>query len=191
MSPILDSLGSAKGFGWSSLVAAPVFDSIASYTGDTVSSSFSFSNIPQTYKHLQIRYLGQNIGASGGTIYARFNDISSTGYAFQYIRGNRSSLSHTGSLTSNSFIDELGRTYGNPNVYMYTGIIDIYDYSNSSIKKAVSSFNGWDVGTGGLVQMTSGISQSTAAITKITFTASAGSTFNSNSWWGLYGIKGA
>ena len=54
MSPILESIGSVKGFGWGSFSIPPSFESIATVTVASNAYSVDFTSIPQTYNSLQI-----------------------------------------------------------------------------------------------------------------------------------------
>ena len=63
MSPILESIGSVKGFGWGAFAETSAFNSIASTLGGN--SSIIFDSIPQTYKHLQLR-MTLGVNASSG-----------------------------------------------------------------------------------------------------------------------------
>jgi hypothetical protein len=56
VSPILESIGSVKGFGWGAAgLLPPSYESIATVniTGNT--STVNFNSIPSTFKHLQLR----------------------------------------------------------------------------------------------------------------------------------------
>jgi len=63
MSPILGARGglSASAYGFTSAVVGPGdYESIQTVTvGSTSQSSISFTSIPSTYKHLQIRYISR------------------------------------------------------------------------------------------------------------------------------------
>lgn len=83
MSPILDSIGSVKAFGWGS---PSIFNSsyitIATVNLTTTSSVLiEFNNIPQTYKHLEVRAFVRTEGGNvAGGIPIAFNASTSTDY---------------------------------------------------------------------------------------------------------------
>ena len=69
MSPILQGLanGSARGYGgYLPLGAAGAFESIASITLSSSTVNNDFTNIPQTYAALQIRFIGRLDDAGSG-----------------------------------------------------------------------------------------------------------------------------
>lgn len=182
MSPILDSIGSVKGYGWGSLLALSSFESIATATG---SGNFSFTSIPSTYQHLQLRihFTTTNTGMPLGI---RFNNDSSSLYAYHKLTGSGISVEAGANINDNY----IGLFYGNgfvatqPNV----AIIDIHDYASTSKNKTVRSFAGNDVnGSGGMIYLESGLWRSTSAINRIDSTFLTG---NSNVSIALYGIKG-
>ena len=58
------------------------FDSIASATGTGSSGTITFSSIPQTYKHLQIRGIGRLDVVTGGvSTRIRLNGDTTSNYA--------------------------------------------------------------------------------------------------------------
>jgi len=81
---ILDS-GGAGGAG------AGAFESIATLSGSGV-STVTFSSIPSTYKHLQVRMFGQAAGGSGGVVRMRFNGDTGTNYTAHYLTGYGSTV---------------------------------------------------------------------------------------------------
>ena len=69
-------------------------------------------------------------------------------------------------------------------------VIDILDYANTNKYKTLRVLTGIDVnGSGGYVQLSSGLWQSSSAITSITLTNSTN--YTTATQFALYGIKGA
>ena len=61
MSPITELIGGAKAYGWGSFAAVGDFESIATVTvNGTSQNSITFSSIPATYTHLQIRTIAKD-----------------------------------------------------------------------------------------------------------------------------------
>lgn len=163
------------------------FDSIATTVIGTATSSVTFSSIPQTYKHLQIRVLNRNT-----TGYDAFDliTLNSTATRTHYLLGiNNQALSGT---NTNSIFGPAA--YGNASGWdsriFGVGIIDILDYTNTNINKTVRTLTGVDGNAaGGLVALNSGYAATTSAVTTITIT-SQGTNFGQYSSFALYGIKG-
>jgi hypothetical protein len=174
------------------------YDSIATATiGAGGSGTVTFSGIPSTYTHLQIRYSALTSRATYGIdgFYLTFNNIISGNlYSRHDIRADGGAVS-AGSATSGNYIDfnfaTIGTTVTNaPGV----GVIDIFDYSNTNKFKTVRALAGVDVngtvaGFGGAMQMVSGLLQSTNAISSFVITPQQAA-FQQGSVFALYGIKG-
>jgi hypothetical protein len=159
-------------------------------------ATVTFSSIPQTYKALQIRFIGRLTYNGGGAIYnanINFNGDSGSNYTYHAIRATGtgvfaySGTSQTKILLDTAFPDAgvLSNTFG-------VGITDIHDYSSTTKNKTVRSINGFDNNTGGngQVWLQSGAWLNTAAITSIVITNNGGHNFASGSNFTLYGIKG-
>jgi hypothetical protein len=186
MSPILQGLanGSARGYGaFVPLGAAGAFESIASASGTGSSSTITFSSIPSTYQHLQIRALAQS--ASNGAYQIRFNSDSGTNYVWHNLSGNGTTVTAGGATGQTS--SRIGQI---PTVlYLGGAIIDIHDYTSTTKNKTVRSFAGTDSNGSGTVTLFSALWLNTSSITSIDLFT--GSNFSSDSRFALYGIKGA
>lgn len=168
---------------------------IATFTVGTGGSSSSvvFSNIPQTYEHLQIRGIYKRTGTesfSGVQVSLNGDNSDYTNYARHDVYG-------TGGATGSS-----GVTTGSNNakVIAYIGssyqfgptIIDILDYTNTNKYKTVRAFGGVDNNNAAatLVALSSGLWANTAAINSVTISY-AGATAEQYTQFALYGIKKA
>jgi hypothetical protein len=179
---------------------ASSYDSIATVTvGAGGSSSISFTSIPSTYKHLQIRgILRSNSANNYDNVSLRFNSDSGSNYASHYLAGNGASASAyawTSAAQIESFYTAGGG--GISNMFSAT-VIDILDYANTSKYKTTRHLNGFDNnGTGafdfakGAVLLSSGLWQNTSAISTVTLSVTVGGNFAQYSTFALYGIKGA
>lgn len=195
MSPILGIFASSK------QGSTTAYQSIATTTvGAGGSSSITFSSIPATYTHLQIRLLAQTNRATycRDTLRMGFNSDSATNYADHSIYGDGANAGASASTTvSVMSIGNIGTSAVLSSLMFGTRVIDVLDYANTSKYKTVRSIGGLDMngtgtgGIGGLVDLNSGLWQSTTAITSITFTPAVGTTFNQYTSFALYGIKGA
>jgi hypothetical protein len=168
------------------------FESIATATGTGSSATITFSSIPSTYKHLQIRVIGRTPDAlTTSTAFMRFNSDTGTNYAAHWLYGDGSSASATGSATRSNVWVQLyypGSSY-NSNIHA-TSIIDIHDYASTTKNKTVRTFNGVDVNaSGGYVNLVSGLWMNTNAVSSITIDFN-GQNISTTSVFSLYGIKG-
>ena len=164
------------------------FQSIATATVDSGgASSITFSSIPSTYTHLQLRCLGMN----NGNYWMQFqaNGVtSSSNYTGHRLQGDGSSITadYLG-VYSTSFM------YGSLSPASSIGgnacIVDILDYTNTSKYKTFRFLGGDDKNGGGYVGLISGLFLSTSAISSLTIYLSSSASFQQYSQFALYGVK--
>lgn len=174
------------------------FDPAATFLIQRVTSTGSsgtieFTSIPQTYKHLQVRFMGR---ASGGTtasspVGLRVNQTGT--YARHRLYGNGSSATATGSTgNGNAYVayqplnGALANAFG-------VAIIDILDYTDSTKLKTIRSFSGVDTNTSSTnwtVDLSSALNASTAAVTSLDIFDDNGYNFASGTTIALYGMVG-
>ena len=186
MSPILGIYASQiSGHLWA---PSGAYDSIATTTvGAGGTSSITFSSIPSTYTHLQLRGIVR--GGSEVGVIAAFNGSGGQGHIL-YGRGTTSSA---GSFQETAGIP-IGVTpnSGNNAADFGSFVADILDYANTSKYKTTRSLAGIEItGSGNsYVFFQSGLWQSTNAISSIVLTLNGGASFAQHSQIALYGIKG-
>lgn len=193
MAPILGIMASQiSGHLWA---PSGAYDSIATTTvGAGGASSITFSSIPSTYKHLQIRGILQSARATYSRDEYKFTFNSDTGnnYSWHNLYASGTAVS-AGNGYSVGYI--LGQDCVGANGWWGTTVIDILDYANTSKYKTARLLAGLDTnnaavgGFNGAMTFGSGLWQNTNAITSITFTAANGN-WNQYSQLALYGIKG-
>lgn len=192
MSPILESIGSVKGLGWGSAAIATAFQSIQTVTvGSGGQSTISFSSIPATFSHLQIRATVFSLQTSGDIYYSISPDTTppSTSFFSHYLNGN-------GSTVSSSTNDLIRRISANGNAHTtapFVFIMDILDYSNTNKFKTVKVLRGIDPASFAIQQdvgINSSFVRTTSALNTVTFTISS-TGFGQHSTFALYGIKAA
>ena len=155
-------------------------------------ASITFNSIPQTYTHLQIRYIAKNATTSGTdqTLYAQFNNDTSSSYSWHRLYGYNTTTyaDNATSQTQTACGFVITSTSGLSNIYS-AGIVDILDFSNENKNKTIRALTGDDGNTvyGG-VGIISGSWLKTSAISSITLFT--GSNFAANSSFALYGVKG-
>ena len=161
------------------------YESIATVTvGAGGSSGMSFTSIPQTYKHLQIRVFGKTNSNGAASLY--MNNVSSgTAYSYHNLRGDGSSTSAY-AASSQPYMSDIVGTTSSTNFGGY--IIDILDYADTNKYKTIRALNGVDNNGSGNVELYSGLWQSTAAITQ--FDLFNGYVWSQYTHGALYGIKG-
>ena len=180
MSPILGIIASSQTA--STLTA---FESIATVSGNGSSTSLTFSSIPNTYKHLQIRAIGRN--SSG---YIRFNSDTGSNYSRHWLRGNGTTASVNGAASQTEMYGfEFTDNTDTANIYGI-GIIDIHDYASTTKNKTIRCLTGADKNGSGNIYLYSGAWLNTNAITSITIYSPANAP-TTDTTFALYGIKGA
>ena len=166
--------------------AATSYESIATQlVGAGGASSITFSSIPSTYKHLQIRFIANN--ASAQDIYIRFNSDTGSNYWRHYLYGQGSAVTASADAVANDKVS-IGYTSTTSGIFG-NGVCDVLDYQNTNKYKTTRSLCGYDANGSGYVVLFSGLWSSTAAVNSITAFPTSGN-FNQNSQFALYGIKG-
>lgn len=177
------------------LYAGPygAYDALASVTLSADAASITFSGIPNTYKHLQLRGLlkSNSGGGSLDLLTMNFNsDTTASNYAYHRLYGNGSSVFASGATSTNYLTHIPDTTGSNTNTYGVV-VADILDYANTSKNKVVRAIGGFDDnGTStGYVDFNSLLWQnSTDAINSITVDNLFGN-FRQYSSLALYGVK--
>lgn len=168
--------------------AAPAFELIATGTVSPY-DTITFSSIPSTYKHLQIRFTmkdsSSNTNRDAGI---RFNGDTGANYASHRLFGDGSVQSTA--LTGASYMRF--RIPGNGFADVYSGgVLDILDYGNASKNTTMKLLSGYAAGNGNSeVGLYSGAWFNTAPITSISLFTFNFNSIMSGSRFSLYGIKG-
>jgi hypothetical protein len=165
------------------------FESIATTTvGSGGQATIAFSDIPSTFKHLQLRCLARgSTGTQDAQSVMRLNGDSATNYSYHRIYGDGSAGSDgaanaTAAMAGiNSGASSLANTFA-------VGVVDILDYANTNKFKTVRTLTGYDQNSQGAVYFWSNSWRSTSAVSSITITTSAN--FSQYSSFALYGIRG-
>jgi len=169
----------------------------SSVKADSLGYGFDFTNLPQTYTHLQVRVFARSATSSYDSFRCNFNaDVTNANYYNHYMSGNGTagvatagqSVAGSVGLVSASMpiTTSLANTFA-------TYIVEILDYTNTNKYKSVKVFGGWDDNnvstTNGNICMNSYVWKNTAAINNITLAGfnliAAGTRVD------IYGIKAA
>jgi hypothetical protein len=176
----------------SAVVITNSYESIATTTvGSGGSSTITFSSIPSTFKHLQIRYIARDTTSTNdaNSTLLRFN--GDTSYTRHYLYGDGNSVA--AGYVSQTYIDagllvgggQLASAFG-------VGVVDILDYGNTNKYKTVRTLSGSNTNATtnvNYVMYQSGLYISTSAISSIVVTTN-GTAFAQHSQFALYGIRG-
>jgi hypothetical protein len=196
MNPILGIMASSIS---GSKAVTNSYESIETVTvGSGGSSTVSFSSIPATYKHLQIRFLAQTNRATYGTdncLIRMGNGSIDTGsnYSYHGLVGDGSAANAFGSASTTQFIAQISASGASST---YGGVVmDVLEYANTNIYKTTRLLSGVDhngaiSGYYGQIIFASSNWRSTSAVTTIQFRPEFGSAFTQYSSFALYGIKG-
>jgi hypothetical protein len=181
LAPVLSGVG-----------VAPVNNSYFSIATQTVglsgAASITFSSIPSTYTHLQIRASANNANQDDAVI--RFNGDTGNNYSWHLLQGNGSAASAYSATSVSSmrgicYLPNSSNNFG-------AGVTDILNYTNVNKNKTTRSLTGFDLNansTFAQIQFWSGAWYNTSAITSITIFPLSGSNFVQYSTFALYGVK--
>lgn len=181
MSPIL-GIWASQNYSRYSLPTS--FESIATATvGAGGTANVTFSSIPQTYTHLQIRCFSYN---SPWVIIQPNGSTPVISHALYGTGASATASSYTSTYNGIIVNSTASSTVGT------AAIVDILDYANTNKTKTIRSLSGCDGNnTSGQIWFISSLWNSTSAITSITIDGEGASNLNQYSHFALYGIKGA
>jgi hypothetical protein len=163
------------------------YESIATVYGSG-SSTITFSSIPSTYTHLQVRAFARDTGTGAASnTFSRFNGDTGNNYTAHWLTGDGATASANNVLPWDvNLIANIPAASASANIFGVM-IYDVLDYANTNKFKTVRSLTGNDRNGSGSIWLDSGLWRSTAAISSITFTT--GTSFAAGSVFELYGIR--
>jgi len=162
--------------------------------GSAGASSVTFSNIPNTYTHLQLRVFARtNRSNNDDQLKIGFNSDTAANYTRHIVYGDGSSVTAAGfsASTQNGTPPILQTGAASQSNLFGANIVDILDYANTNKYSTVRVFCGVDWNGGGYSILSSSVWLNTAAISSVTFTPANGTLVSQYSSFALYGIKGA
>jgi hypothetical protein len=161
---------------------------IASFTLGASATTVTFSNIPATYTHLQIRSSLQTTTANQ-VVQFRLNGDTGNNYSCHSLRGNGSTASIDAQVNASTIV-LFGRLVGTDTTLPSSVVTNILDYKDTNKFKTALSLGGCDLNGTGEINIISGNWRNKNAITSIEISPyngavalSAGSTFS------LYGVS--
>jgi len=153
-------------------------------------SSITFSSIPSTFTHLQVRlsFLSQS---GGGVLYSTLNGDSGSNYAWHSLYGIGTGVGNLGSSSQTS-MRLFGFYSGSSTTSPTSVIIDLLDYTNTNKYKTIKCLSGVDTNGAGEADFASGLWMNTNSVTSLTLTPLyGGSGFSQYTTVQLYGITTA
>ena len=184
MSPLLGIWASGQQAGQ---IIGTSFESIAT-SQPSGTGTLTFSSIPSTYTHLQLRGI-YSASVASRNVLLQFNSDTAGNYSWHELNGNGTSATASGGASSTGmYVATAGNT--TTNTYPAAFIIDILDYADTNKYKTIRSLNGADINGSGQICLDSGNWRSTSAVSSITVYLNSGN-YNSYSHIALYGIKAA
>jgi hypothetical protein len=186
MSPILGIIASGIS---SSKAITGSFESIATANGTGSSGTITFSSIPSTYSHLQIRAFAHSTRTAGtdAGITMTVNSDSGSSYSRHILYGNGSTVTASAASSTTTFYN-YDITADNGNSSTYTAfIIDFLNYADGNKYKTLRSLHGFDKNGSGQIALVSGNWRSISAISSVSFVTDNYFTTATN--FALYGIK--
>ena len=167
------------------------FELISTAYGTGSSGTITFSSIPATYTHLQLRATMRDDYTLGwNQPYFKFNsDATSSNYSWHQLLANGSSVTSSGAANTLIYDEQIAATYGGVSNSYATIIFDVLDYANTNKYKTARLMHGVLDGSLKKVSLLSGSWRNTAAVTSLAIIN--GNNFTTASRFSLYGIRGA
>jgi hypothetical protein len=163
---------------------------IATQLLGSAQATITFSNIPQGYKHLQIRYIARSSHTGQDGFKIQLNGVTTSLYSYHYLGGNGSAV-YSGASANATFMQGTSFAGSDAATNVFgSGILDVLDYASSIKNKTLRSLGGFDSNGAGVSEMWSGSSYITSPITSITLFSFNAKNITTNSRFSLYGIKG-
>jgi hypothetical protein len=169
-------------------VALSDYELIGTAFGTGSSPTIEFTSIPQSFKHLQVRWTARATSTSR-TQLLKLNGAT-TGYAHHGVYANSSNVLSEQYVSQTSialFSGISSSSSGSGQIGL--GIMDILDYSSTTKNTTTRTLYGLSTDNPVYIALHSGLFSNTQAITSIALTMAAGN-FASISRFSLYGLKG-
>jgi hypothetical protein len=167
------------------------YESIATVTLGSAASTITFSSIPSTYKHLQIRGIGRAANSvTDENLVIQLNSDTAANYSLHNLYGTGAATgANAGANTNVSYFARVTGASSNASTYG-VAVADILDYADTNKYKTIRSLSGHDQNGSGYISLFSGNWRSTSAITTVTIKNDAAANIAAGSTFALYGIKG-
>jgi hypothetical protein len=191
--PLLETFANAslRGFRAGGGAGGNAMELISTQILGIAAATITFSSIPQTYKHLQLRVVVRGSQAFNGvSSYTIATNGASSVYSYHSLVGNGSSVT---SFDGNTRAPNWGigvMSIGNDPANAFgASIYDFLDYTASSKNTTVRGLSGGFGAGVNNIRLDSGAYNATGATTSITL-SNGGGNFVVGSRFSLYGVKG-
>lgn len=157
----------------------------------SAAASVTFSGIPQTYKHLQIRTISRtaSTASDADNLGLQFNGDTNANYATHFLYGDGATAFGNGVTgDTKARTDHTAASLSTASVFG-VGFTDILDYANVYKYKTTRALSGVDRNGSGIIMLRSALWMNTAAINSIVITTVSGSNLSANTRISLYGVK--
>lgn len=153
----------------------------------STTSTVTFSGIPSTFKHLQVRITArQDTSYTVSSLLMRLNSDSGSNYSWHRLQAGGGSVS-SGAFTSQSQMGIGVSTDAGSTSNAFGGfIVDILDYANTNKNKTVRTLGGFAVSSN-VIELKSGAWYNTSAVNALSFTGDG--SYVAGSRFSLYGVK--
>lgn len=167
------------------------YESIATVAvGSGGAGTVSFTSIPQSYRHLQLRMICRATTSNDNVYISSISGDTGNNYVGHFLFGNGSTAAAAVS-SATSFV-QIGKSFTSSTPGWAATIVDFVDYSNTNKNKTLRCLTGVDdnaQAAGPFIQMSSALWMNTSAITSFNLTTNGN--FPQYSHFALYGIKAA
>lgn len=162
---------------------------IASANGTGSSGQITFSSIPSTFTHLQVRIFARSTttGYSTFPLFISSNLNGSANIWWHSLIGNGSTATSGNYQQAGAYLIDGPSATATANVYAGS-VVDILDYANTNKNKTYRAISGYDGNGSGYARLTSYFEGSTNAINTIYVSDVSGANFTTGTRVDLYGI---
>ena len=166
------------------------YESISTVTLGSTQTTISFTSIPSTFKHLQVRGIARGtFAATNLNLCMQVNSDTSSSYTYHQLLGDGSSATaQGGSAQSFGFVGRIAQASATASAFG-ASVIDILDYADTNKNTTIRALGGYDANGNGYATLMSTAYLKTDAINSIQIFGNLGDLVQFSSF-ALYGIKG-
>jgi len=164
------------------------YDLIATLTSDGSTAQFIFTDIPQTYRYLEVKAYGSvNSVSAYRNVALRVNSVATSIYTYRWVVSNTNSMSANASSGATEMPILQSFPYG---LQMGIGCWTISNYTSSNAKTVISWGGGsQSTGTEGELSYGIGTAVTSSANTSLMFFNATANTWTSGTEFSLYGVS--
>ncbi len=165
------------------------YESIATTTLGSTQTTISFTSIPSTFKHLQVRGIARGtFAATNLNLCMQVNSDTGNFYTYHQLLGDGSSATADGGTAQAfGFVGRITQASATASAFG-ASVIDILDYTNTNKNTTIRALGGYDANGNGYATLMSTAYIKTDAITSIQIFGNLGDLVQYSSF-ALYGVK--